>query len=324
MKLWAILSCALFWTAAQQNSGQLEIYLPRTVQIEGEVIELGQIGLLQGSEEMAAAVRGIQLGRFSMPGQQIILDRQTLQSCLAGGGISPEKIRLMGAEQVAVTRTGQKMDRSALVEAAQTFLQSQLAAQEVVIVGPVSPPSGCLLKPDQAAEVVPVLGTDRTPGRRTVVLSIRQEGKETERILIPFEVRFRSRQVIAATDIAVGQVISPQAVRLETAETPEPQSVELSDVVGAAARRAISAGTAIRPQWLQPPTPPVLIQRRQKVVLKLDTGLMLITASGEALDEGTEGQVIRIKRGQRPDERIVLGKVMPDGTVRPLYGKADQ
>lgn len=64
-------------------------------------------------------------------------------------------------------------------------------------------------------------------GRRTVVLSIRQEGKETERILIPFEVRFRSRQVIAVTDIAAGQVISPQAVRLETTETPEPQSAEL-------------------------------------------------------------------------------------------------
>jgi len=100
--------------------------------------------------------------------------------------------------------------------------------------------------------------------------------------------------------------------------------VELAEVVGMTARRAIPAGTVIRTQWLQQPAPPILVQRRQKVVLKIDTGLMQITAGGEALDEGAEGQIIRVKRGQRPDERIVLGRVMGDGTVQPLWEKENK
>lgn len=306
--------------AVAQGAG-LEVYLPRAVQIEGDVIELGQIGLLQGPEELAAAVRKIPLGRFSMPGQQITLDRLTIQSCLASGGVSPETVRLMGAERIVVSRKGQELSGTMLVQMARDYLQSQLAGQDVLIGEPIATPSVRLIESDRSCEVVPLMGSDRTPGRRTVILSFRQNGQEVSRTLIPFEVRFRSRQVIAATDIAAGQVISPQAVRVETSETPEPKSVELSEVVGMSARQAIESGMAIRPQWLQPSKPPVLVQRRQRVVLKIDTGLMLITASGEALEDGAEGQVIRVKRGQKNEERIVLGMVMPDGTVKPLWGK---
>ncbi|HOQ03837.1 MAG TPA: flagellar basal body P-ring formation chaperone FlgA [Anaerohalosphaeraceae bacterium] len=323
MKLWMLLNGVLLCTAVSQDAG-LEIYLPRAAQVETEVIELGQIGLLQGSQDLAAAVRKISLGRFSMPGQQITLDQQTIRSCLAAGGVSPEKIRLMGAERVVVSRKGQELSGASLLETARAYLQSQLAGQDAVIGEAATVLSGRVLEAGKSCEVVPLLGSDRTPGRRTVILSFRENGQEISRVLIPFEVRFRSRQVVAASDIAVGQVISPQAVRLETAETPEPQTVELAEVVGMTARRAISAGTVIRPQWLQKPAPPILVQRRQKVVLKIDTGLMQITAGGEALDEGAEGQIIRVKRGQRPDERIVLGRVMADGTVQPLWEKENK
>jgi flagella basal body P-ring formation protein FlgA len=51
--------------------------------------------------------------------------------------------------------------------------------------------------------------------------------------------------------------------------------------------------------------------------VQLDTGAMSLSASGQALDEGRAGELIRVKRGQRPDERIIYCTVQPDGTVRP-------
>ncbi|MEJ5259294.1 MAG: flagellar basal body P-ring formation chaperone FlgA [Anaerohalosphaeraceae bacterium] len=323
MRLWVLL-CSAVWLGAVSKEAGLEIYLPRTAQVDTEVIELGQIGLLQGSAELAEAVRRVPLGRFSMPGQQITLDQATIRSCLADGKIPSEKIRLMGAERVVVSRKGQTLSGSELMETARAYLQSQLAGQDVIIGQALTTPSGRVLESESGCQVVPMLASDRTPGRRTVILSFRREGREISRIQIPFEVRFRSRRVIAALDIAVGQVISAQAVRAEVSETPEPQTVELSEVVGMTARRAISAGTAIQPSWLQKPAPPILVQRRQKVVLKIDTGLMQITAVGEALDDGAEGQIIRVRRGQRPEERIVLGRVMADGTVQPIWERENQ
>jgi flagella basal body P-ring formation protein FlgA len=295
----------------------LEIYLPRTVQVEGEVIALGRVGVFSGPEELAIRARGIPLGRFSVPGQQITLDRTTIESCLAAGGMSAGQVRLSGADRVVVTRNESELTGNQLLAAARAFLESQLAGQEAVIVDP-QVPKGYLSGQPCPLEVVPLAGQDRIAGKRTVLLSLRQEGREVGRIPVHFEVHFRSRQAVAAADIASGQVIREDLIRFETVQTPEPQSVDPKKIVGATTKRAVSAGSVLNPEWLQPTVPPVLVQKRQRVFLKLEIGLMLITASGEAMDEGAAGQVIRVKRGQRPEERIVLGTVMPDGTVQPI------
>jgi flagella basal body P-ring formation protein FlgA len=305
-------------TVSSASARPLEIYLPRTVQIEGEVIELGRVGVFSGPEELAIKARGIPLGRFSVPGQQITLDRATIESCLAAGGMGGGRIRLSGADRVVVSRKESAFTGPQLLAAARAFLESQMAGQEAVIKDPDSLPKDYLLGQSGPVEVVPLAGQDRIAGKRTVVLSLRQEGREVGRIPVHFEVRFRSRQAVAAADIAAGQMIREELVRFETIQTPEPQSVDPQKILGATTRRAIPAGSVLNAEWLQPTAPPVLVQKRQKVFLKLDMGLMLITASGEALDEGAAGQVIRVKRGQRPEERIVLGTVMPDGTVQPL------
>lgn len=296
----------------------LDIYLPRTVQIDGDVIELGRVGIFSGPEDLAARARAVPLGRFSIPGQQITLDRVTIESCLAGSGIASRQVRFSGAERIVVSRNERELTGLQLIAAARSFLETQMAGQEAVILDPEQVPKGYLSQGSALIEVVPLAGQDRILGKRTVLLSLRQEGLEVGRVPVHFEVRFHSRQAVASADIAAGQAIREDLIRFETVQTREPQSTDPAIFAGATAKRAIAAGSVIHPDWLQPPAPPVLVQKRQKVFLKLEVGLMLITASGEAMDEGTAGQVVRVKRGQRPEERIVLGTVMPDGTVQPI------
>ncbi len=62
---------------------------------------------------------------------------------------------------------------------------------------------------------------------------------------------------------------------------------------------------------------PVLIRRRQHVVVRIDTGSLFVSASGEAMDEGRVGEIIRVRRGQRPNERIVNCRVLPDASLEP-------
>lgn len=318
----------IFWllllfpaTVSSGVSNRLEIYLPRTVQVEGDVIELGRIGIFHGSPELAGRAEKIPLGRFSVPGQQITLDRKTIESCLAGSGISAKKVRFSGAERIVISRNESELTGQQLIAAARGFLELQMAGQESIIYDPPQIPKAWVAEGSKPVEVVALPGQDRISGKKTVLLSLRQEGQEVGRVPIDFEVRFRSVQAVAAEDIAAGEVISKELFRFETLETKEPKSADPKKLIGTTARRSITAGSVLRAEWLVPPVPSVLVQRRQKVILKLDTGLLVITASGEAMDEGTAGQVIRVKRGQRPEERIVLGTVMPDGTIEPLLGK---
>ena len=312
---------ALIAAIASGASRRLEIYLPRTVQVEGDVVQLGQVGIFHGPEDLTRRAETISLGRFSSPGQQIKLDRATIESCLAGSGISSRQIRLSGAEQIVVSRNESRLTGEQLIAAARAFLITQMTEPGVSILDPAQMPKDLVITESKPIEVVPAAGQDRISGKRTVVLLLRQNGLETGRIPIQFEVRFQSRQAVAVKDIAAGDTISKDLVRFETVETKEPQAVNPEMLFGSVAKRLIRAGTVINEDWLQPSAPPILVERRQKVILKIDTGLMQITAYGEAMDEGAVGQVIRVKRGQRPYERIILGTVKPDGTIEPLLGK---
>lgn len=302
-------------------SKRLEIYLPRTVHVEGDVINLGHVGIVQGPQALADRAEKIPLGRFSIPGQQIILDRETIGSCLAGGGISAKQVRFSGAERIVVSRNESKLTGQQLITAARAFLESQTAGRELIVYDPPQVPKAWIAEDSKPIEVTALPGQDRIFGKRTVLLSLRQEGREIGRVPVEFEVRFQTRQAVAVQDIAAGEVIRKELIRFETRETKESQSADPDALIGATAKRPIEAGRVICADWLQAPVPPVLVQRRQKVILKIDTGLMVITASGEAMDEGAAGEIIRVKRGRRPEERIVLGMVMPDGMIEPLLGK---
>lgn len=309
---------ALSIGAAAAAAESLEIYLPREVKVEPEVIELGAVGVLRGPETLCRKAREVTLGQFALPGQTIQVDRVTILSRLAAAGISASDVSLSGARILSVSRTGQRLTGEQLAQTAQAFIEAQYKEQGLVSARPMQVPSDPLRGIGDNFEVVPSLGDHQTPGRRFVVLSLRENGREVQRLTVPVQVRFRVQQPVTVHAIPSGSVIDAAAVRLEEIEALEPQSGTAAIPSGMVAQRDIPAGAAIQPQWLREQTPPVLIGRRQKVILRLERGGLQITASGEAMDEGRAGDVVRVKRGSRPNERIVIGTVKPDGSVEPI------
>lgn len=317
-----ITSLAALWflgaALAPAASPKLEIYLPREVKVEAETVELGTVAVLRGEADLCKKAERISLGRFALPGQTIRLDRVTILSRLASAGIDTDRVVLSGAELVSVRRDSQGISGEGLAELAGSFLEAQLKDQGLIQARPMQVPSDRLLTSEEKVEVVPSLAESRSNGRRVVTLSLRKDGQEIEQVSIPFQVRFRTRKPVAAHAIAAGSEIGAAAIRLEETDSPEPQEAGALAAVGMVALRDIPAGAEIRSQWFKEKTPPILVERRQKVILKVERGSLLITAMGESMDEGRVGDVIRVKRGIRPDERIVVGTVMPDGSVEPL------
>jgi len=124
--------------------------------------------------------------------------------------------------------------------------------------------------------------------------------------------------VVAAVDIAAGVVLSPENVKIETATASTPEPGGWSAPYGLVAKRRIRKGDVITPNVAGPAKPPVVIKRRQTVVMKIETQGLFISALGVALSDGKVGEYIRVK-GSNRDARIVVGKVMPDGTVKPVF-----
>ena len=87
----------------------LRIYLPREVTINGDIPNLGQVGIIRGQESLVVKAGEIALGRISLPGQEIIVDRQAVLSRLACNGIAASEVMLTGAEKVLVKRQHQNL-----------------------------------------------------------------------------------------------------------------------------------------------------------------------------------------------------------------------
>ena len=68
--------------ALEKGPEGLQIYLPRSVSIKGNLPNLGQVAIIQGKESLIAKAEKIGLGRISVPGQNLVINRTALLSRL--------------------------------------------------------------------------------------------------------------------------------------------------------------------------------------------------------------------------------------------------
>ena len=81
---------------------------------------------------------------------------------------------------------------------------------------------------------------------------------------------------------------------------------------GMIARRTIEAGRPIEAGIVQPREAPVLVKRQQQVVLRIDSDVLLISAQGQAMEDGKAGDLIRVKRASA-GKKSGVGKKERDG-----------
>lgn len=82
-------------------------------------------------------------------------------------------------------------------------------------------------------------------------------------------------------------------------------------LVGNIARRPLSANEMLRDTAVEEP---ILVERRSLVTLKLQTGGMNLTAKGQALEDGTMDDTVRVENVK--SERVVTGVVTAPGVVQ--------
>ena len=301
------------------KKSRLRIYLPRQVVVKDDSIALGGVGVMQGDDVLVAKAKEIGLGRFAMTGQQIVIDRPTILSRLASNGIKAGEVALSGAERVTVRRDEKAIGGARFVEVASVFLKAQAAYEEVSEIELIGKPKDWVLADDGGEiKLVAKMSKYNRKGKAKVWVGVVRDGVETGGYEVAFNLKYKRRRAAAAVDIAAGVAISPENVKIETTTACTPEPAHWSAPYGLVAKRRIKKGDVITPNTVGPVEPPVVIKRRQTVVMKIETDGLFVSALGVALSDGKVGEYIRVK-GSNRDARIVVGKVMPDGTVEPVF-----
>jgi flagella basal body P-ring formation protein FlgA len=126
-------------------------------------------------------------------------------------------------------------------------------------------------------------------------------------------------RVVAAQELKVGQALDVAQLRLETLDSPPVGGAFLSDIAAAAGRvprRTISAGTPIRPEWLEAPKE---TQRGDIVQVDVIQGGAHLRLEGVAQTAGAVGDIIFIEnptsKRRFPARVESKGKVVVKGTL---------
>jgi len=302
---------------AAENS-TLRIYLPREVVVKSDSIQLAAVAVMRGDEASISKARQIGLGRFALTGQQIVIDRPTILSRLASNGIKAQDVSLSGAERVMVKRDEKVISGRRFAEVASAFLKTQSGYESVSDISLVREPKDWVLADDSGEiRLEARLGRYSRKDKAVVWVGVVRDGVEAGGCEIAFDLKYKRRRVVAAVDLAVGGVLSPENVKVETimASTPEPAGWSIP--YGQVAKRLIKKGSVITGNVVGPAEPALVIKRRQTVVMKIEMGGLYVSAVGTALSDGKVGQYIRIKGPN--NSRTVVGKVKADGTVEPVF-----
>ncbi len=99
--------------------------------------------------------------------------------------------------------------------------------------------------------------------------------------------------------------------RIEVSRHAGTYHEEKASLVGLQTRRSIRPGQIVGTQHV---TQPDVVSRGQRVIILAKTGTVAIRMRGEALENGTPGDYIRVKNSS--SGRVVEGEIQPSGAVR--------
>jgi len=320
-----LLISAQFWQALASGKAEsteedfaLQIYLPREVTVEDDSISLGQVSIIRGKGSLVTKASGIALGRISVPGQEIIIDRPTVLSRLACSGIPVSKVRLTGAEKTKVKRQQQIIRGSKFVELASSFLTKNPPARSVCQLDSMRIPKDLvILDAGKEIKLSPRLTKNGTRNHAKVRIGVLADGKEIGVREVTFRLKYDCRRAVSLVDIPAGVSISPANVKIEKTLSAYPEPANWNPPYGLVARRRIPANTAIRSYMVGPANPAVIVKRNQTVVIRIERPGLLITAIGKAMQNGRGGEYIKVQNVD--SQRIIFAKVNEDGTVEPVF-----
>ena len=300
----------------QGNSG-LQIYLPREISIEDDTLKLGEVVIIRGSEELQTKANDISLGRFSVPGQEIVIVRNTILSRLASHGINASDVILKGAEQIKVRQKQQVIRGEDFVNLASSFLKDNLTDEKVLNQEPISSPDNIYFSNDyENIEYSYNIKRNSRGNQASVEVTVLADKKKIGTRNVIFAMQYENRTPVAIADIPSGTLISTENTRIEKRPSSYPEPADWKAPYGLITKSKISANTVINSNMISSVTSQTALKRNQNVVIRIRKPGFEITAVGITMQDGKTGDFIKVRNVD--SQRIIMARINEDGCVEPV------
>ncbi|HWR38004.1 MAG TPA: flagellar basal body P-ring formation chaperone FlgA [Patescibacteria group bacterium] len=221
---------------------------------------------------------------------------------------------VLAAPDSAGRPVGQMASGQQMADIAQVYLQQQVSVPEgEIVVTPMSVPSD-LLVPAGAITYEADLPYGVRQGLPVIVqVTVSVNGKPFTIRQLRFDVKAYQQVVIATRLLSQGEIISAGNIRLDRRDVSHLAAGYITDekkIMGLAVRRVVVPGTVLTTAMLGKP---LMIHKGQAVTLLIRTNGIEVSVAGTALQDGSEGQMIRVQNNT--SKKAVTGQVLDTNTV---------
>lgn len=260
------------------------------VQVDTAVVTVGDLFEPAGSEADTPVLRA------PRPGHQILLDTKQIAHIARTHGI--EWKPALGDETMLIERRAFTLGRpefEALISeelirrGLEGSFEVELGTRTPELYLPVDQPDGLSL--DE-------LRFDDRSARLSAIFTAPRGDPRAERVRVVGRI-YRTEEVpVLSRRISPGQRIEETDIEWRMVRSERLKSGAVADpgaLVGMVARRAIRRGDPVRANDVMEP---LLVSKGQAVVMIFEQPGLLLTALGQAIEDGAEGQAVRIKNLQ--------------------------
>jgi flagella basal body P-ring formation protein FlgA len=262
-----------------------------TASVAGRTIRLGDVAIIETSDpRLAARLEAVEVGAAPIRGHSRTVSQAYARVRIRQIGIHTDQLHIHGPALVEVTRPEQKLSGAALHKVACEAIEAvNPGATAQVASAPRDlrlPPGAVELKPEGAQ---PVIGTTGS-----LIIRVLVDGREEVRVPISFRLQRLTSVVVAVRDLTVGSILSIDDVRVEErpAAAGRPLLADVEQAVGQQVALPLRGGSPIAAGMLRAP---VLVKRGDRIRLICRSPGFVISALGEALQNGSAGQTIRVR-----------------------------
>lgn len=300
--------------AEVQTMRRATVIVPENAVVRGSEIMLGDIAQIastqDGNEELVVLLRSISLGAAPAPaGSEVILGANIL-SALEKAQVKMSEVGYAIPRAVTVRRSGRELGADEVLASVRETIRKDkeldLQAREVSWDGTqVIPLGNTEIHTEQ-------LGSAQA-GKIPLRVEVLVEGAQAARFLATAIVDDWREVPVMRRTLERGMLINTedvQLVRLNLFNEPADVVEKLNDAVGRVLSGKIAAGETIRKSRVD--IPPVVMRGKQ-VQLRYQHGALTAVASVRAMEDGHQGQVIRVRNTNSQKE--INAKVISEHEV---------
>jgi flagellar basal body P-ring formation protein FlgA len=278
--------------AALQPTAPIAVITFRTpASVAGRAIRLADVAVVEAADpRLAARLEAVEVGAAPLRGHTRTVSAAYARVRIRQLGIDVARLDIHGPAMVEVTRPEQKLPGAAVVKAACEAIEAANAGATAQVTSVPTdlrlPPGAVELKPEG---LQPVVGTSGS-----LVVRVLVDGSEEARVPVSFRLQRMSSVVVAARDMPIGHLVGAEDVRTEERPAFAGRMVvsDVSLAVGQQVAVPVTGGTVLAPRMLRLP---LIVKRGERIRLVCRAPGFVISALGEALQDGAAGQTIRIR-----------------------------